>query len=164
MAVDDGAMRILRPLAVLAVLVVALTSAACSTSTPAAAPAQTTHPSSNIGQDPVPNQLWGTWEPTVAVIGPGSHLVFSEHSYSTYADDIDTGVIARAWASGSDQINLGARGSCETYGTYTWKIDAGVLTLSGGSNDMCPRRQGLISHAFKKTSDSTKPADTDLTR
>jgi hypothetical protein len=117
--------------------------------------------------DPVPAQLWGTWEPTVPVTGTGQlllNLVFSQHSFAFYDDDMTNGAIGRAWAALPDQVVLGTRGPCATAGTYTWKITDEQLTLSGGSDDQCQRRGPLISRVWKKVSDSTKPADSDATQ
>lgn len=116
---------------------------------------------------PVPAELRGTWEPTEKVTGTGPlllNLVFSEHSFAFYDDDITAAAIGRAWAAGADQIALGTRGPCDSVGTYTWKLAAGQLTLSGGADDQCRRRDPLVSRVWRKVSDSTRPADTDLTQ
>jgi hypothetical protein len=115
----------------------------------------------------VPTELWGTWEPTIPVSGPPpltKNLVFSAHSWAVYDDDPTVGAIARAWAAGPDQIVFGVRSGCDTNGTYTWKIDNGQLTLSGGADDDCGRHQPFITRVWKKVSTSTSPADSDIVR
>jgi hypothetical protein len=159
----------LRPLLLVGVILTAVASAGCTgPAAQAGGPASDSPPpaSQTPNLDPVPAQLWGTWEPTEPVSGSGDlllNLVFSPHSFAFYDHDMTNAAIGRAWAGGSDQITFGTRGPCSSLGTYTWKITAGQLTLSGGTNDFCMRRQALVTRVWKKTSDSTKPADTDVT-
>jgi hypothetical protein len=92
------------------------------------------------------------------------NVVFSAHSWAVYDDDPSVGAIGRAWAAGPDQVVFGTRGGCLTEGTYTWKIDNGLLTLSGGVDDECQRRTPLTTRVWKKVSSNTSPADSDITR
>jgi hypothetical protein len=141
-------------------------AAACTKASPGVSPPTTAAPVTP-SHAPVPDQLWGTWQPVVAPSGPADrkNMVFSAHSFAAYDDVPMDGVITRAWAAGPDQVVLGVRGQCPSNGTYTWKIDtAGLLTLSGGTDDQCPRRHQLTSTAFKKISSNTYPADTDITQ
>jgi hypothetical protein len=150
----------------LVALGVALFAGACSKAA-APTPHASTPASSTPSLAPVADALWGTWEPTTPVSGTPpltKNLVFSAHSWAAYDDDPTVGAIGRAWAVGPDQVVFGARGGCASEGIYTWKIDNGLLTLSGGAEDQCPRHSPLTTRVWKKVSTSTSPADTDITR
>ena len=118
--------------------------------------------------DPVPVVLWGTWQPVGQVIGTGDlllNLVFSAHSFAfyDYDDDPSAAAIGRAWTVGPDQIELGTRGPCDTPAVYTWHISGNQLTLGGGSSDRCQRHEPLVTRVWRRVSNRTAPADTDLT-
>jgi hypothetical protein len=165
-----GTAGIRRLLGIVAVLLAATAAAACTPAAQAAGPASSASQSPlppGLTLPPVPAQLWGTWQPTVKVTGTGPlmlNLVFSAHSFAFYDDDMNTGAIDRAWAVGADQIRFNNRGACDTAGTYTWKVTGDRLTLSGGTDDECPRRVPLTTRVWKKVSNSTAPADTNATQ
>jgi len=147
----------------LAIVGVTLLAAACSTAAaPAPGPTPAAAPSPSL--TPVPSELWGTWQSTLPVNGVTQSVVFSAHSWATYGDDPAQGPVGRAWAAGPDQVVFGPRGACTTKGTYTWTIADSLLTLSGGADDVCAKQSLLTTHTWKKFSDSTSPADSDVTR
>lgn len=163
-------MRFARPLMLVGVVALALTTTACSGPAPAAGATKPTGTATVLTPPThaaVPIELWGTWQPLEKVTGTGPlllNLVFSAHSYAFYDTDITNAAIGRAWTAGADQVVLGARGPCDSLDTYTWKVTAGKLVLSGGESDQCQRHEPLVSRTWTKASDSTKPADSDVTQ
>ena len=134
---------------------------------PVGSPPATSPPSSGAPY-PVPVVLWGTWQPVGQIVGTGDlllNLVFSAHSFAfyDYDDDPSAAAIGRAWAVGPEQLALGARGPCDTPAVYTWRISGDRLTLSGGSDDRCQRHEPLVTRVWRRVSNRTAPADTDLT-
>src|SRR5215831_8179785 len=127
--------RNMKSLAIVSALLATAAVAPCSSPAATADPAPRAVAPTTPTPDPVPQQLWGTWVPTV----PGQsapHMVLAAHDVAFYptasAQDAHVGL---AWASGPDQITFGTTDACDTADTYTWKISNRTLTFTGGDTD-----------------------------